>query len=136
MQQEGDLFQHGYFPICMDCYCQLCDGGAAKCGDALPNTVETHTEGSAYFCATPVAITLTLWQTTSTTKKEDVTMARKPRCKLVGEDGNIFAILGRVRQALKESGQPEQADEVTERVTQAGSYQEALQIIMEYVDGE
>lgn len=63
-------------------------------------------------------------------------MVTKPRCKLVGEDGNIFAILGRVRQTLRENGEPEQADEVTERVTQAQSYQEALQIIMEYVDAE
>ena len=63
-------------------------------------------------------------------------MTTKPRCKLVGEDGNIFAILGRVRRALRESGQPEQADAVTERVTQAGSYDEALRIIMEYVEVE
>ncbi len=63
-------------------------------------------------------------------------MTTKPRCKLVGEDGNIFAVLGRVRRALRESGQPEQADEVTDRVTQAGSYEEALQIIMGYVDVE
>ena len=63
-------------------------------------------------------------------------MATKPRCKLVGLDGNIFAILGRVRQALRESGNLDQADEVTERVTQAESYQKALQIIMEYVDAD
>ena len=63
-------------------------------------------------------------------------MATKPSCKLVGEDGNIFAILGRVRQALQDNDQPEQADAVTERVTQAGSYEEALRIIMEYVDVE
>lgn len=61
-------------------------------------------------------------------------MATKPRCKLVGEDGNIFAILGRVRQALRESDQLEEVDEVTKRVTQAESYHEALQIIMGYVE--
>ena len=63
-------------------------------------------------------------------------MAKRPRCKLVGEDGNIFAILGRVRQALREGGQPEQAEEVIERVTNATSYEQALQTIMEYVDVE
>ena len=64
-------------------------------------------------------------------------MTTKPKCKLVHQaDGNVFSILGRVRRALRESGQPEQADAVTERVTQAGSYDEALRIIMEYVEVE
>ena len=63
-------------------------------------------------------------------------MTTKPRCKLVGEDGNIFVILGRVRRALQDNDQPEQANEVTDRVTQAGSYEDALQIIMEYVEVE
>jgi len=60
----------------------------------------------------------------------------KPKCKLIGEDGNIFFVLGRVRQALKASGNSEQAEEVSERVMVCGSYDEALKIIMEYVDVE
>lgn len=39
----------------------------------------------------------------------------KPKCRLVGEDGNIFFILGRVRQTLKASGKNEQAQEVSQR---------------------
>jgi hypothetical protein len=60
----------------------------------------------------------------------------KPQCRLVGEDGNIFFILGRVRQTLKASGENEQAQEVSQRVMASGSYDEALRIIMEYVDVE
>jgi len=60
----------------------------------------------------------------------------KPQCRLVGEDGNIFFILGRVRQALKASGKNDQVQEVSERVMASGSYDEALKIIMEYVDVE
>lgn len=60
----------------------------------------------------------------------------KPQCRLVGEDGNIFFVLGRVRQALKASGKNDQVQEVSERVMASGSYDEALQIIMEYVDVE
>lgn len=60
----------------------------------------------------------------------------KPTCKLLGEDGNIFSILGRVSRTLKEHGKDEQAKEVSERVMASGSYDEALQIIMEYVEVE
>jgi hypothetical protein len=60
----------------------------------------------------------------------------KPTCKLAGEDGNIFFILGRVSRTLKENGKAEQAKEVSERVMASGSYDEALQIIMEYVEVE
>ncbi len=60
----------------------------------------------------------------------------KPRCKLIGEDGNIFFILGRVRETLKANGQADQATEVSERVMACGSYDEALKIIMEYVEVE
>lgn len=61
---------------------------------------------------------------------------RKPMCKLVGEDGNIFWILGRVSRALKENGKADEAKEVSERVLASGSYDEALQIMMEYVEVE
>ena len=30
--------------------------------------------------------------------------ARKPRCKLVGSDGNVYAIIGHVAKALKADG--------------------------------
>ncbi|MCD8501296.1 MAG: hypothetical protein LRY71_05950 [Bacillaceae bacterium] len=60
----------------------------------------------------------------------------KPICKLVGEDGNIFWILGRVSRALKENGKANEAMEVSERVLASGSYEEALQIVMEYVEVE
>ncbi|WP_035178599.1 hypothetical protein [Alkalihalobacterium bogoriense] len=60
----------------------------------------------------------------------------KPTCKLVGEDGNIFSILGRVSRTLKENGKANEAKEVSERVMLSGSYDEALQIMMEYVEVE
>ena len=60
----------------------------------------------------------------------------KPSVKLIGEDGNIFSILGRVSRILKEDGKEEQVKEVSERVMASSSYGEALQIIMEYVEVE
>jgi len=63
-------------------------------------------------------------------------MADKPRVKLVGTDGNIFAILGRCKQALKNAGQPDEAEEMAQRVFKTTSYDEALAICLEYVDAE
>lgn len=60
----------------------------------------------------------------------------KPTVQLSGEDGNIFFIVGCCRRALKRVGQPDLADEMSEKVTKAGSYDEALQIVMRYVDAE
>ena len=60
----------------------------------------------------------------------------KPTVQLSGEDGNIFSIVGRCRRALKRAKQSDLADEMSQRVRAAGSYDEALQVVMEYVDAE
>ena len=59
---------------------------------------------------------------------------KKPRCKLVGTDGNVFALSGRVTRALKDAGQPEQATEFSSKLVQCGSYDEALTLMMQYVE--
>ena len=61
---------------------------------------------------------------------------KRPKMKLVGQDGNIFAILGRAARLLRENGQPEQAKEMADRVYQSGDYRQALSIISEYVETE
>ena len=61
---------------------------------------------------------------------------QKPKMELLGQDGNIFVVLGRASRLLKEAGQKDQADEMFRRVTSSGSYEEALHIISEYVDTE
>lgn len=60
----------------------------------------------------------------------------KPYINLIGEDGNIFAILGRASRALKQAGMADQTKEMFSRVTSCGSYDEALNIISEYVETE
>jgi hypothetical protein len=60
----------------------------------------------------------------------------RPKMKLVGQDGNIFAVLGRASRLLKENGQPDQAKEMCDRVYQSGDYYKALNIISEYVETE
>jgi hypothetical protein len=58
----------------------------------------------------------------------------KPMVKLVGEDGNIFAIVGKCSKALKRAGMPDLAKQMTSEVFACGSYNEALQIVMKYVE--
>lgn len=61
---------------------------------------------------------------------------KRPTMKLIGEDGNIFAILGRASRLLRENGQQEQAKEMTNRVFRSVDYYSALNIISEYVQTE
>ena len=58
----------------------------------------------------------------------------KPDCKLIGEDGNIFNLMGIASRTLKRNGQPEQSAEMCSRIMASGSYDEALCIIGEYVN--
>ena len=58
----------------------------------------------------------------------------KPACKLIGEDGNVYNIIGRVRRALIAAGQEDRAREFVERAFRAGSYEAVLALCLEYVD--
>ena len=62
-------------------------------------------------------------------------IVEKPKCKLVGEDGNIYNLMGIASRALKKNGLEEEAKEMFNKITtEAKSYNEALCIIMDYVD--
>jgi len=60
----------------------------------------------------------------------------KPPCKLVGEDGNAFTIMGLVSRALKDADMREAATEYMGKATRCHSYDELLQLTMEYVEVE
>lgn len=60
----------------------------------------------------------------------------KPKCKLIGEDGNIFNLLGIASKTLKANDLKDKADEMAARVYDSRSYMEALAIISEYVEVE
>jgi hypothetical protein len=60
----------------------------------------------------------------------------KPVCKLIGENGNVFNLIGIARRALTRAGLEEKAKEMSARCMDSGSYDEALNIIQEYVDVE
>ena len=59
---------------------------------------------------------------------------KKPKCKLVGTDGNVFALAGRVSSVLKKAGQREKAREFTNKLPECKSYDEALLLMSKYVE--
>ena len=58
----------------------------------------------------------------------------KPDCPLIGQDGNIFNLVGIASRTLKRNGLSEEASEMTAKVVGSGSNEEALSIIGEYVN--
>lgn len=59
---------------------------------------------------------------------------KKPECKLIGENGNIFNLIAIARKTLLKNNLDNEAKEMQERVFDSDSYDEALCIIGEYVD--
>jgi len=55
--------------------------------------------------------------------------------KLIGKDGNAFAILGAVKSALKKAGMKEEAEAYLKEAM-AGDYDHLLATTMKYVDVE
>jgi hypothetical protein len=58
----------------------------------------------------------------------------KPTVKLTGTDGNVFSLLGACTRALRKAGMTVEATALTDDVMGAGSYDEALQMMMRAVD--
>lgn len=60
---------------------------------------------------------------------------QRPEAKLIGEDGNIFNLMGIASRTLKKAGYKEEAEEMVDRITtSAQTYEEALAIISQYVE--
>ena len=59
----------------------------------------------------------------------------KPKCALIGEDGNIFNLMGKASCTLKRNGMRKEAEEMCSRImNSAKSYDEALIILQDYVE--
>lgn len=72
------------------------------------------------------------------TKKSTDRLVEHPevRVTLIGEDGNAFSILGRVRAAMREAGLSQsEIDRYTEAAT-SGDYDHLLRVTMDWVEVE
>ena len=58
----------------------------------------------------------------------------KPYVQLSGQDGNVFAIIGRVRESLKKAGLREEAKEFTKKAMSQHSYEDVIDLCSEYCD--
>ena len=67
--------------------------------------------------------------------EESEPSVEKPSCPLIGQDGNIFNLVGIAARTLREAGLRDQAKELTHRIFsgECHSYGEALCLIGEYV---
>ncbi len=59
---------------------------------------------------------------------------KRPKCPIIGADSNIFDIMGIASRTLRRNDMAGEAKEMCKRITSSGSYDEALGIIMEYVE--
>ena len=111
---------------------QFCDGWGE---DFQQQEIQTC-DGMLYvfFANEPFDFEVEQVQNTKAAKEQPV--PQRPKMKLVGMDGNIFAILGRASQLLRKNGQADQAKEMIRRVQQSENYYKALNIISEYVQTE
>ncbi|MBQ3221923.1 MAG: hypothetical protein IJB34_08215 [Clostridia bacterium] len=67
--------------------------------------------------------------------QEEQKAMEKPDCPLIGQDGNMFNLLGIASRTLREHGMGEQAKEMSNRIMTSGvDYNGALNIIGEYVN--
>ena len=60
----------------------------------------------------------------------------KPKCKLIGENGNVFNVVGIASRALRRAGQADKAKRMRDKVMLCHSYEDALSIVQEYVEVE
>ena len=58
---------------------------------------------------------------------------RKPDCPLIGQDSNIFSLMGIASHTLKQNGMAVEAREMCYKIMGCGSYAEALTILDDYV---
>lgn len=64
-----------------------------------------------------------------------LTDENKPTVKLIGENGNAFYILGKVKKALTKAGFKKEAEEYVKKAT-SGDYDNLLMVTMDYVNVE
>lgn len=58
----------------------------------------------------------------------------KIKVKIIGRNGNIFNIVGKVSKELEKNSQKKEASEMRNKVFESRSYEEALMVISNYVE--
>lgn len=61
-------------------------------------------------------------------------MNKNPKCKLIGTDGNVFALVSKAAKCLERAKMQDKADELRSKLFECKSYDEALSLISSYVE--
>ena len=64
----------------------------------------------------------------------DTTQTMKPVVQLIGTDGNVFAVITKVRKALIEAGLRDEARTFVDAAFAARSYDEVLRLALAYCE--
>lgn len=67
------------------------------------------------------------------TSKNAEQLENKPEAPIIGADSNVFNLIGICSLALNKAGYNDKAKEMTNRITNSKSYDEALSIKEEYI---
>jgi hypothetical protein len=59
---------------------------------------------------------------------------KKPTVKLIGEDGNAYAIMGRVTRALRKAGYSKEEIDRYRKEAKSGDYDNLLRVTLKWVD--
>lgn len=65
-------------------------------------------------------------------QKELPQVLKKPVARVIGQNGNVFNLIGICSRVLKKNNMSKEAKEMTERCFKSSSYGEALSIMAEY----
>lgn len=57
----------------------------------------------------------------------------RPRISLAGKDGNVFAVIGMISEKLNKSGLKDRADEFSEKALKGESYEDVIELALNYV---
>ena len=99
------------------------------------NTKQRHLQANEYKRFYYIQMKPTLLHGGESMDEEKNLNVEKPPCPLIGQDGNIFNLVGIAARTLREAGLRDQAKELTHRIFsgECHSYGEALCLIGEYV---
>ena len=67
-------------------------------------------------------------------KEQSIVKMLKPECELLGHDGNVFNVIGRVVRALEKNGLKQEAVEFRQKALKSTSYDEVIKLCFDYVD--
>lgn len=104
------------------------DDGLYVVGEGFMTAVESREEGEKVIAE--------MRKTSKALSREALHKPERPTVRLVGEDGNAYSIIGRVKEALRRAGYSKEQLLEFQREATSGDYDNVLATAMKWVDVE